>query len=206
MLQHLQVDTSEGWRGGSPGERLNSFWRKVIESLYRRLNKKRIKVEVSVTFKEPSRIKANDSGRFAEELVRLAREFEISKSESTSLTSFRPEFPLLCRHVPRLTLKKVNYYSFAWTCTNASAAMVGMNPKRVASLVRTKAKKNYKWANKADKWLLVCASGLSIVAHAGPVPPAATWQDSELQAACMASPFDQVFFWDRVRGWPKKLK
>ncbi len=192
--------------GGSPGERLSNFWRKVQESLCRRLSKNPIEVEIRVTMKDPSKVKSKDARGFAEELVRLARGFDALASEARSLTTFQPEFPLLTLYVRRLTLNKVSFYSFDWTCADASAAMVGVSPKHLTSLVRKKASKNYRCAKNAEKWLLVCASGKSIVGHAGPPPPPTTWQDPELQAVRKAAPFDRVFFWDRVRGWHESLK
>jgi hypothetical protein len=205
-LTEYQVDTQFANAGGSPGERLNSFWREVQESLWRRLSKRPVEVEVLVTLNDPSKVKKVEARGFAEELVRLAREFDFSASRTVSLTAFQPRFPLLAQYVRKLSLKKVGFYSCAWTCTNASAAMVGVIPRHVANLVRKKGNKNYTWAEKAEKWLLLCASGRSIVGHAGPPPNPVAWQDPELQAACKASPFDRVFFWDRVRGWHESLK
>jgi hypothetical protein len=205
-LTEYQVDTPSGKEGGSPGERLNSFWREVQESLWRRLSKGPVKVEVLVTLNDPSKVKKKEARGFAEELVRLARKFDLSASKDALFTAFQPKFPLLAQYVRKLILKKVSYYSFAWTCTNASAAMVGVLPKHVANLVQKKGNKTYTWAKKAEKWLLVCASGRAIVGHGGPPPNPVTWQDPELQAACKVSPFDRVFFWDRVRNWYQWLK
>ena len=205
MIEY-QVDVSNGQKGGSPGEKLKSFWLKVTESLRRRLTRKPIEVELSVTLKDPSSVKNKDARDLAEELVRLARGFDFSASKVASIKVFQPEFPLLTEHVRTLTLKKVSFYGIAWTCTNASAAMVGVSSKRVANLVGKKANKTYTWAKKAEKWLLVCASGRSIVGRAGSPPPEQTWQDPELQAVCKTSPFDRVFFCDLPAAWYARLK
>jgi hypothetical protein len=198
-----QVDGKEG---GSPGEKLQSFWRKVQESLYRRLRQNRIEVDVVVTLNEPSHVKNKDAQNFAGELVRFARNFSLSALNTVSVDSFDPEFPLLAAHAKRLILKKVRFYSFAWTCTNASAHMVGVSPKIVENLVRRKSNKTYNWSDRADKWLLVCASGRSIVAHAGPRPNPGSWDHPELRSSCKTSPFDRIFFYDLVRGWADSLK
>jgi hypothetical protein len=205
-LVEYQVDTSTGEEGGSPGERLNSFWRKVQARLCRRLSKKPVKVEVRVTLKEPSKVKINDAGGFAEELVRLARGFVFPPWGTSTLTAFQPEFHLLARYIRTVTLKKVSYYTFAWTCADASAANVGISPRHVADLVRKKATKTYSWAKKAEKWLLICASGRSVVARAGSPPAPTVWRYPELQAACRNSPFDRVFFCDLPRRWYEVLK
>src|SRR5688572_16534719 len=55
-LIEYQVDAPIGHGGGSPGERLNSFWGKVQESLRRRLTRRPIEVEVRVTLKHPSAV------------------------------------------------------------------------------------------------------------------------------------------------------
>lgn len=205
-LVEYQVDAPNGKKCGSPGERLYSFWREVQESLYRRLRKNPIKVDVSVTLEEPINIKQNTDRDFGEELVRLGRQFSRDTSNFASLDRFSPEFPVLATHVQKLTLKRVGYFSFAWTCTNASAHMVGISPSLIENLVRKKSKKAYKWSKNAEKWLLVCASGRSIVAHGGPRPDPAIWADPELQRICKTSLFDRVVFYDLIRDWHKDLK
>jgi hypothetical protein len=205
-LVEYQVDTSSGQENGSPGERLNSFWRKVQDSLCRRMSKKPVKVDVRVTLKDASTVKNQKARGFAEELVRLAFGFDFSASDAASLTTFQPEFPLLAQYVRTLTLTKVSFCSIGWTCTDASVANVGVSPKHVASLVRNKGNKTYTWAKNAEKWLLVCASGRTIVGRAGAPPTPATWQDPGLKAACIASPFDRVHFCDLPGRWHKCLK
>ena len=227
-LTEYQVDSSGDQEGGSPGARLNSFWRKVQASLYRRLSRKPLNVEVLVTLDNPSAVKVRTARAFAEELVRLARGFDFPASGSCNITVFKPRFPLMARYLhtseacivkdlhpefpvlakyaSKLTLTRVSYTGFLWQCTNASAAMVGFSSKRVADDIRRKANNTYKWAKNSEKWLLVCASGDAIVGTAGPPPALDIWQDEALQAACIASPFERVYFWDRPHGWHKCLK
>src|SRR5439155_647316 len=126
-----QVDVPSGQNGGSPGVRLHSFWRKVQESVGRRLTKNPVEVEVSVTLKDRSRVKINDARDLAAELVRIARRFDLSASKAAALESFQPEFPLLAHYIRTLTLTKVSFYSSGWTCTDASVASVGLSPKHV---------------------------------------------------------------------------
>jgi hypothetical protein len=201
-----QVDTASGKKGGSPGVRLHSFWRKVQESLCRRLTRKPIEVDVCVTLKDPSKVNPDDSHDFAEELVQLARGFKFPPAGVAKLEVFLPEYPLLAKYVKQARLKKVGFYSIFWTCTNTLAANVGLIPDLVADHIRTKSNKKYKWAKNSEKWLLVCASGGSIVGTAGPPPASVRWQDQGLQDACRASPFDRVYFWDRPHSWSERLK
>jgi hypothetical protein len=205
-LTKYQVDAPSGEAHGSPGERLNSFWRKVQESLRRRLSKKPVQVEVSVTLKDPAAIEQTDARGLAQELVQLARGFESSASPVAVVDTFPAEFPLLRRYIRTLSLKKVGFYSCYWTCSQVSAANVGLNPRIVANLVRKKTKKRYSWAKHSEKWLLVYASGQSVVSNVAAPPTPATWQDLELQAACIAAPFDHVYFCDLPRRWAKRLK
>jgi hypothetical protein len=130
----------------------------------------------------------------------------LGTSDRYIVSDLQAEFPLLARCVETLTLRKVSYHGFHWTCTNASAAVVGLLPERVGDIVRRKGNKPYRWARNGEKWLLICASGESVVATAGPPPTPAEWADLDLQAACKASPFDRVYFWDRPHRWHKRLK
>jgi hypothetical protein len=227
-LTEYQVDTTAGQKGGSPGVRLDSFWRKVNESLRRRLSRKPIDVEVIVTFDDASAVKNSFAPAFAAELVRLARGFDFPASRTCTITVFkpqfprmaeflhtskecivrdlRPEFPLLAEFARTLVVTKVSYNSLRWACTNASAAMVGLLPNRLAADVRNKSSKTYKWAKNSEKWLLICAAGDSVVGTAGPSHLSDGWQDTEVLAACRTSSFDRVYFWDRPHQWHKRLK
>lgn len=127
-------------------------------------------------------------------------------SEDCIVKDLRPEFPLLAEFARTLVLTKVSYNSLYWTCTNASAAMVGLLPKRLAADVRKKSSKTYKWAENSEKWLLICAAGDSIVGTAGPLRADDGWQDEDLLAACRTSSFDRIYFWDRPHRWHKRLK
>jgi hypothetical protein len=226
-LTEYHVDRPCDQKGGSPGARLNSFWGNVRESLYRRLTRKPINVEVLVTLDDASAVKADKARAFAEELVRFARGFDFPPPGTCTITVFkpqfprmaeympssedfivrdlRPNFPLLAEFVTRLILTKVSYHALHWTCTNASAAMVGLSIERVKADVQKKANKAYKWGKNAEKWLLICASGGSIVGTAGPQPAPETWQDEELLATCSKSPFHRIYFWDRPHRWQKRL-
>jgi hypothetical protein len=205
-LVEYQVDASDGQEGGSPGERLNSFWRKVQDSICRRLSKNPVEVDARVTLKHPTKVKQKDAQGLAGELVRFVRGFSFAALEPESLTVFPEELPLMAEYVQILTLTKVSHYSIVWTCTDASVAFVGVSPRHVASLIRRKGKKDYTWTKDAEKWLLVCASGRSVFGRAGSQPAPATWQDPELQAACIASPFDRIYFSDLPRRWYEQLK
>src|SRR5262249_5218033 len=154
-----------------------------------------------VTLHDHVNIKATDIRAFAEELVRFARAFDFPPSGEASPTSFPPDFPLLIQYVHRVRLKKVGYYAAAWSCTNASVANVGFCPDRVAGLILDKSQKRYAWGPNSAKWLLVCASGAAVVGTAGPRLSKSHRQEPEIQAACKASPFDHIYFWDRVHGW-----
>jgi len=227
-LTEYQVDSLAGQKGGSPGVRLSSFWRKVKESLFRRLSRHRLNVEVIVTLEDASAVKNDIAPAFAEELVRFARGIDLPTTGMCTITVFkpkfarmaaypptsedcfvkdlRPEFPILAKFVGTLRLSKVTYNSLHWTCTNASAAMVGLLPNRLEADVRNKSRKTYKWAKNSEKWLLICAAGDSIVGTACPHLAVDGWQDEELLAACKTSPFDRVYFWDRPHRWHERLK
>ena len=205
-LVEYHVDTRFGIKGGSPGERLYDFCRRVQDSLRRRLSKKPIKVDVGYTLIDASAVNISEARAFADELVRLARGFDFSVSEVASIEGFQPEFPLLARYVQTMTLRKVNYFAVRWRCTDVSIGSVGASPKIVAALVQRKSKKKYKWAKNTEKWLLVCASGRTIVGHAGPPIAATALQDPDLLQVCQNSPFDRVYFTDLTRGWKVCLK
>jgi hypothetical protein len=203
-LVEYQIDAAA--KGGSPGERLQTFWDSVQDSLRRRLTRRRIQVEVSVTLKNPSLIRQRDARALAAELVRFARGHNFSSPESDIVEQFPPRCPLLQQYVRQLRLTKVSYYSIGWRCSNASTAFVGLSTATLARLVRTKAEKGYTWAKNSERWLLICASGRAIVGHAGPRPFRHEWQNPDLKVACRASSFDKIYFWDRPGGWHKRLK
>jgi hypothetical protein len=139
-------------------------------------------------------------------VVRFAQGHEYSHSESAPLPPFQPAFPLLARYVRGLQLWKVDCYS-TWTCTDTSAAHVGLRPDYVADLIKGKsAPGKHAWAENSEKWLLVYASGSPIVASAGSPPSPADWHNPELQAACRDSPFDQIHFWDLPHRWSERWK
>jgi hypothetical protein len=205
-LVEYQVDARVAGCFGSAGERLNSFWQDVHARLRRRLSKNGPNRAVTVTLKRSTAIRGNDARGFAEELAHFVRALDSTVSATETITTFSQEFPLLSSHVQTLRIKKLDFNRQLWTCTNVSAGNVGVCPRIVSNLVSRKCCKKYQWSRKAEKWLLVCASGRSIVAHAGPAIFAERLRDPELLTVCRTSQFDRVYFTDLTRRWHLRLK
>lgn len=204
-LTEYQVDAENREKGGSPGVALSRVWRKVQESLYKRLVRSPVKVEARVTLKAPY-IGVRDVRKIAEELVRQAREHSRGRAKTADVTTFGLGFPTLARYVETLHLQKVTYFGFMWPCANASATHVGLLPDHVADLVEAKVTNDYRWSPLSERWLLVCASAASVFETAGPEPFPVEWEHARLECVSAASPFDRVFFWDRAHNWCRVLK
>jgi hypothetical protein len=205
-LTKYHVNIPSGSVGGSKGRRLQSFWNSVQASLRQRILPSSVKIDVRVTLKDSLVIPASDGCKFAAELFQFARDFRFPETEVATAQTFGASFPLLREYVQRLRLTKVNFKSFYWACSNAAAASVALLPTHVASLIEAKTARSYRWAKDAERWLLICASGDSIVETAGPRPPSQTWQDNGVREACASSPFERIYFWDRPHGWYRRLK
>lgn len=206
VAEYYVDDTADG----SPSKRVSGCWDKVRAKLDPQLEHLRLPVDVGVWLKEPVLLRNNHVGLFADELIEFAQEHSPRRHlDRTAHRAFSPvAYPLLDEHVERITLTRLDgMVVIGWHCANIAAACVGVVRSHLSGLVRRKSAKNFAWLPNAEKCLLIYASGGTATSRAGPPPPdPSIWDDKDLIAACEASVFDRVYFWERVRRWHKRLK
>jgi hypothetical protein len=115
-------------------------------------------------------------------------------------------YQLLNRFLDEMHISKVCHDVFSWTCTNCEAGMMNVDPGRLGDQIKKKSDTSYEWRVGAEKWLLIYASGESIVSQGAPFPDFVDWQYEQLQAPCRDSSFERIFFWERCTRWTKSIK
>lgn len=197
-------------RGGSSIKRVSSFWDKVNAILIPQLERLQLTVDVRVRFSEPILLESNQLVPFVDELVSFAREYcpRGNLERATFMKSSLRSYPLLYKFVQQIDLTYLEgIVALIWQCSNITAAFIGIDQGYLANLIREKSSKNFTWGEKAEKCLLIYASGDTVTSRAGPLPPdVSIWDDLELVAVCRSSVFDRIYFWECVQGWHKRLK
>ncbi len=204
------VDDPRNGEGGSPSKRGNDFWDKVRAELFPHLDTLRLPVDMDVRLKEPIIFKNKHVRPFANELIRFAQEFcpdaHLDRTHHEVFSS--ASYPLIHEHAEWISLTRLDdTYIVGWHCSNLAAAMVAPVTAYLRNHILLKSGKNFTWLPGAVKCLLLYASGGTVTNRAGPPPPdRSIWDDKDLIAACEASVFDRVYFWERVQKWHKQLK
>jgi len=97
----------------------------------------------------------------------------------------------------------IDYFSrHHWRCLNISTGPIGLDLNCIRTVIENKTQKatKYNWQLADEKWLLIATAGDYLSTHVGE-PKERDWNDPELRALCRASPFDRIYFWERIRRW-----
>ncbi|MFO0811444.1 MAG: hypothetical protein U0746_22675 [Gemmataceae bacterium] len=204
------VDDPRVGKRGSSSKRVSGCWDKVRDALVPQLEVLRLPVDLGVRLKEPIRLKNTDVDRFAAELIRFAQEFcpdgHLGRTRHAVFSA--TSYPLLSEYVEQVSLTRLDGTAvIGWHCSNLAAAHVGLVMSHLRNHILSKSGKDFTWVAGAERCLLIYASGGTVTGRAGQPPPdPSTWDDKELIAACEASVFDRIYFWERVLKWHKRLK
>jgi len=208
-MAEYYVDDPRDGEGGSPSKRVNDVWEKVRAKLDPRLEVLRLPVHVSVRLKGPTILKNKHARQFADELIRFAQAFcpAVHLNRTNHDVFSAACYPLLHEYVERISLRLDDQIVIRWHCSNLAGASVGVGTTNLTNHILMKSGKNFTWVTGAEKCLLLYASGGTVTSRGGPPPPdLSIWHDKALIAACGASVFDRIYFWERVRRWHKRLK
>ena len=121
------------------------------------------------------------------------------------------DFPMLKELVDYMSVRRSPGFVLrprcSWLCDNITTGSIGLNLEYIKSSIKKKNEKatKYNWRSADEKWLLIVAGGGNLSEQAGIVEDK-EWNDSELRELCRASPFDRIYFWERIRFWYKSLK
>ena len=206
----------EGKKGktNSQGMPVFQFWRKVKESLKRRISQRsrrydgkgmiRANVKLSV-----NRIQKQNPRQLAGELLDFV---EANLGQRKAKYDRRADFdgyPTMKNAVVSLRFEVTDSWDyFDWQCQNISSGVIGTDVRKITERIKGKNKKaaKYDCGTASEKWLLIAASGSTPGNRAAPADAQVNWVDEELQEVCGISPFVRVFFWERVSQWYKSLK
>ncbi len=203
-LTQYQVDAPPGQ--SSPMCRFRKFWLQLRGSITRLIAEGPCfpQVRVWVKFKTMDVPLGRITHDLAAELVSLAFENPVPRE----LRHFPNAYPLLQQHMGEVHIyQSVAATGQSWYCHNIAGAWLGIEPEHIRSIIRQKAEKaqGYSRENSDEMWLLIYAHGSPIVCSAGPCPESIAWQEIGLIEEIGSTPFDRIFFWDRVFDWCKPL-
>jgi hypothetical protein len=208
-IAEYYVDIPGETKSGSPTKRASDFWSKVMTAVNPRFEDLGAPADIHVTLKNPAVLKNKHARPLAEELIRFGQELcpkvhlERARYEEFSADSH----PLLHEHVESIVVTRLEGTVLYAYCSNLAAANIGVDPAFLGSQIRQKSGKQFTWTAGAEKCLLIYASGGTSTSRAGPYPrDPSVWSAQDLVAACQESVFDRVYFWERVRGWERRLK
>jgi hypothetical protein len=213
------VDETTG--EGSEGRQLDRFWANIRQEI-ERLKTKTGKLHQVHAYVELRKRELRQV-RLAPLAKKLASEIfgcvEKESQETTSSIILVPEweervlsefdsYPLMKEYVAQVRIHK-GFFAF-WDA-NVNAAHVGINPKRMATIIAEKSKKaeGYDKRGLDELWLLVAAPHDNVFNAMHDFPEEAHLDDPILLAACDGTPFHKIFFWSSpphewVRQiWPK---
>jgi hypothetical protein len=217
-------DTMAGRR--SPLTPISGFWKRVQTSLGHRISHRkhlahvtgRVRLNVRRFAEQPNPKTQEELARqFAEEIVDFLEAHPITDSARfPSHSANSPgiefsDFPMLKSMVASMRIRRspglIRLPRCSWLCDNVTTGSIGLNLTYIRTSVARKNKKavNYDWRSADEKWLLIVAAGGNLSENAG-APEEQQWNDSELRTLCCASPFDRIYFWERIRRWYKSLK
>lgn len=210
----------------SPLTPISDFWKSVQTSLGRRFSQRKDLAELAGRVRLHTRrlsrrldpaTRETLARQFAGELADFLRTNPVTTparfprySASAPGTEFY-DFPRLKELVDNMRVRRSPGLALlprcSWLCGNITTGSIGLNLDYVKSSVKRKNKKaaKYDWRSADEKWLLIVAGGSNLSEQAGIVEDT-EWNDSELRALCHASPFDRIYFWERIRCWYKSLK
>lgn len=201
------LDRIPGQGGGSKGKRLHEWWAEVQDHLRETITAMESPPKVfPLVFLKPELLRGVRPEQFADELIQFAVDCE--RASTSGWVECFPSYRFLSQCVDKIHVQQTICLSFHWPCGNTSAGVVGVNLQRLTAIVQEKTQKSlgYAWRPGSQRWLLISASGNSIVNHAGPHPEFVNWSDAALQQACLESPFDVIVLWDRIRDWYVYIK
>lgn len=210
----------------SPLTPISDFWKCVQTSLVRRIGRRRRLADMmgrvrlgTGRFAGQCDAKTQEklAKQFAEEMVDFLEAHPIAEtarfpahSADSPGTEFS-DFPTLKSMVFSMSIRRcpglVLLPRCSWLCDNITTGCIGLNLNYIKTSVKKKNEKavNYDWRLADEKWLLIVAAGGNLSEQAGG-PEEQLWDDPELRTLCCASPFDKIYFWERVRCWYKLLK
>ncbi|MFW6119038.1 MAG: hypothetical protein ACOC7S_01735 [Planctomycetota bacterium] len=200
------VDAPPGAEGGSPGHRLDAFWRAVQDSLEERLlpREPQLTANVHVFLRRDEEPRFSQAEAMAGELIRLAEENLPPEKGGVEMREFSGDYPLLDGYVERVTVTNIApAVSFRWGCADVSVSSVGVQLNHVVRAVNRKAEQchDYDWGKVGGRWLMICAEGIPIVSGGGPYPERVEWRRDDVVAACSSSGFDRVLFYEWHYQW-----
>jgi hypothetical protein len=209
-MAEYHVDDPRDGPGGSPSRRAVGCWGKLQAQVASQLQALRVPVAMTIRFRDPLPFGNSRIRRLTDELVRFGQEFcpgfDLAQTHHDEFSSV--SYPLLHEHAEWIALTRFDdLFGIFPDCSNLAAANVGVVPAHLKSRIELKSGRPFVWRPGAEKWLLIYASGVTPTSRAGPRPPdPSVWNDAELVAACEASVFDHIYFWERVRNWSQELK
>ena len=210
----------------SPLTPISDFWKNVQISLGRRISHRRHLADIMgwvwlnqkhFADRPAPKIQVKMARQFAEELVAFLETHPITDSARfPAHTADSPGteflgFPMLRTMVASLSVRRTSGLVLlprcSWVCNNITTGCIGLNLSYIKTAIEKKNAKaeNYDWRSADEKWLLIVAAGGNLSEQAGQ-SEAQAWNDSELLTLSGVSPFDRIYFWERVRRWYKTLK
>jgi len=198
----------------------NEFWRLVQDSLVRRISQlshlngisARVRLERKLSKPENP---TESARKLAKEIVAFTESHPVRLSEHCRWCSrdFDNGYPTMQSLLASLWLSRwTNDAVFAsrcsWICCNVATGQIGFSLPYIKTAIENKNEKasGYDWGNADEKWLLIAASGHTVSNRAGPHTQDADWTDAGLMELCRNSPFDRMFFWERISHWYKSME
>ncbi len=217
VTRHFNDESSDN---GSPGQAMNRFWQSVQREMERLKDKSQElqQVYVHVELKKNAirqRSLKSLAKKLAGEMFAFVRKESATGTSKTILipewegervfTAF-PDYPLMGSYVAEIMMKKVRFCRL-WDA-NVNASAVGIDPTRLAEVIREKGKKAKGWSKDAmdELWLLVAAPHDNAFDAMHDSPDEVDFGHPDVTAACANSPFDKVFFWSSVpHEWVRQI-
>jgi len=206
-IEHTKYFVDDSQRQGSPGKRLNNFWAAVSQEIEDLRNKSGSleKIHAYVTLNKQELFNGSrgpSPKKLAAELFGFVTEAsETVTSDVIVIPDWKErefhEFNGYACLEKYVTLIRVAKGFSAYWDANVNTAHVGVDPRRLARVVRDKSEKarDYDRDGLDELWLLFAASHDTVFNAMHSCPEQIDFEDAELAAACKISPFDKVFFW-----------
>lgn len=114
-------------------------------------------------------------------------------------------YSCLTKFVSSLSLFRTSAVYCYWHC--GSPCHVGIDIQLIEKTIfeKRKALYNYSTSDIQECWLLICASGATTAARAGPEHFARYLDDNNLVDAARNSGYEKVIFWEKIQKWDREI-